>query len=221
MVIAILAIASLVSVPSILQNDSTVFAYLRPTLKDVGGAARLYYAAECRPEENDPSGHLRLFFPSIQLQPPQPGATGLAAIRQVFQKDRNISIVQDHSGMVRITFGSVSTELLQTRLNAVALNSDQQYSPQAALLAIEAMPEVLAAEERLKLGVPWTITDIIVAGAIKGAPHLPGLMQDVTVDEALDSIARTFNGVVAYALCEQPNGKELFKLNFFKGSLTP
>ena len=44
----------------------------------------------------------------------------------------------------------------------------------------------------LHLGVPWGIRDIIVGGPVEGAPHLPRVMQNVTVDEALDSVARTF-----------------------------
>jgi hypothetical protein len=120
--------------------------------------------------------------------------------------------------MLRITIGSVSTAILQTRIPALTLNSYEQYSAPSAVLAIENAPEVYAARRSLHLGVPWGIRDIIVGGPVEGAPHLPRVMQNVTVDEALDSVARTFKGIVMYGVCTQPDGKGLFELGFAYGS---
>jgi hypothetical protein len=52
----------------------------------------------------------------------------------------------------------------------------------------------------------------------EGAPHLPPLMTNVTVDDALDSVAQTFKGIVLYGACTQPDGKELFDINYIDGS---
>ena len=43
-------------------------------------------------------------------------------------------------------------------------------------------------------------------------------MQNVTLDEQLDAVARTFKGIVTYGVCVQPNGKSLFRLGFVYGS---
>jgi hypothetical protein len=36
----------------------------------------------------------------------------------------------------------------------------------------------------------------------------------VTMDEALDTVARTFGGIVIYETCAEPSGKRLISLDF-------
>ena len=43
-------------------------------------------------------------------------------------------------------------------------------------------------------------------------------MKDVTAEDALDSVARTFKGIVLAGTCTQPDGKELFRLDYIHGS---
>jgi len=210
-------ILATVSAPASVGNESEVINYLRPALKYVGGAARVYYAATCSAEK-DEFGQPSLLFPRVVLQPPSQGATGMAALQQLFRGDPNVTVTQDRSGMVRITIGSVSTELLQTRFPVLTLDPWDQYSPLAALLAIESTPEVDTAERRLNVDPKQGVIDVIVSGRFEGSPHLPGAMQNVTLDEALDSIARTFQGILVYGICEQPDGEGLFLLNFIDGS---
>lgn len=201
--------------PSPVGHMDAVIDYLRPVLKGVAGAARVYYAAIC---SADTFGQPRLLFPAVNLEAPPQGATGMTAVRQIFRDDPHVTTTQDRSEMLRITIGSVSTAILQTRIPALTLNSYEQYSAPSAVLAIENAPEVYAARRSLHLGVPWGIRDIIVGGPVEGAPHLPRVMQNVTVDEALDSVARTFKGIVMYGVCTQPDGKGLFELGFAYGS---
>jgi hypothetical protein len=75
-----------------------------------------------------------------------------------------------------------------------------------------------AKEHRLHFGIAETVLDVIVRGPSNGAPHLPKVMQNVTVDEALDSVARVFNGVVLYGTCKLPDGNELFRVDYIDGS---
>jgi hypothetical protein len=214
--LAALTILGIVSAPARAGNESAVIGYLRPALKYVGGAARVYYAATCQATNNALAPD-RLLFPPVDLQPPPQGATGMTALRQIFRDDPHVTITQDRSGMLRITIGSVSTEVLHTRIPLLTLDSREQYLPLAAVLAIERTAEVLAAERGLNLGTPQSMVDII-GGPVEGAPHLPKLTQKVTVDDALDSVARTFKGIVTYGMCKQPDGKGLFQLGFIYGS---
>jgi len=39
-------------------------------------------------------------------------------------------------------------------------------------------------------------------------------MKDLTVDQALDAVARTFGGIVIYETCAQQSGKRLVSLDF-------
>jgi hypothetical protein len=203
--------------PSPVGHMEGVIDYLRPALTYVGGAARVYYAGECRSAEKDLSGVQYLLFPSVYLQPPSQRATGITAVRQIFRDDPRVTITQDRSGVLRLTIGSVSTAILQTRIPALTLSPDDQYSAPSAVVAIGSTPEIVTAERSLHLGQPFRIIDIIVSGPIEGAPHLPRLMQNVTMDEALDTVVRTFKGMVLYGTCKLPDGKELFKPDYVYG----
>ena len=203
--------------PSPVGHMNALIHYLRPAVQ-YGGSGRIYYTGECQAPGKDTSEFWQLLFPAVYLQPPRQGATGITAVRQIFRDDPNVAVMQDRSGMLRITIGSVSTAILQTRIQTLTLNSIDQYSAPSAIIQIENAPELRAAELRLNVYANQGTINIIVSGPIPGAPHLPKLLQNVTIDEALDSVVRTFRGIVTYGICTQPNGKSLFQFGFIYGS---
>ena len=146
------------------------------------------------------------------------GTTGIAAVRQIFRDDPQVMVTQDQSGMLRITIGTVSTTVLRTRIPSLTLNPMAQYTPKDAVFAIAISANNYAKEHRLHFGIAATVLDVIGRGPSNGAPHLPKLMQNVTVDEAFDSLARTFNGIVLYGTCKMPDGNELFRADYIDGS---
>jgi hypothetical protein len=199
---------SILSTPAKVGIGSAAADYLRPVMKSIGGAARINYAGVC-------PGQNKLLFPTVDVQPPSQGSTGITAVRQIFQNDRQVTVTQDRPAMFRITIGSVSTSALQTKIPALTLTSASQYTPMSAVVAISNALQTYAVEHLERAS---TVIDIIVRAREKGAPHLPPLMQNVTVDDALDSVARTFKGIVLYGACTQPDGKELFDIDYIYGS---
>jgi len=125
--------------------------------------------------------------------------------------------VQDKSGMLRVTIGTVSASSLRTRLSTLTLDSISQYNPTSAVDTIAIALNTYAVEHKLRFGASLII-DNIVSAPVEGAPHLPPLMRNVTADDALDSVARIFKGIVLYGSCAQPDGKEMFKINYMYGS---
>jgi hypothetical protein len=206
-----LTILGVVSAPASVRIDTAVVSYVRPVLKSVGGAARVNYAGIC-------PGRDKLLLPDVAAQPAPEGTTGIAAVRKIFGSDPEVMVAQGHAGMLRITIGTVSTTVLQTRIPSLTLDAPAQYTPKDAVYIIAMTANTYAKEHRLDFGIAATVLDVIVRGPSNGAPHLPKLMQNVTVDEALDSLARTFNGIVLYGTCKMPDGKELFRANFIDGS---
>jgi hypothetical protein len=205
--------------PSPVGHMRAVIDYLRPAVQYVGGTARIYYAGECEaPERDSTSGFWRLLFPAVYLQPPRQGATGIAAVRQIFRDDPNVAVMQDRSGMLRITIGSVSTVTLQTKIPSLTLDPAERYTALSAIDKIAITADLYAKERGLPFGLAPFVIDHLVSGPIAGAPHLPKLMQNVTVDEALDAVVRTFKGIVTSGICKQPDGKSLFKFGFEHGS---
>ena len=202
--------------PSPVGHMRSVIDYLRPTLTYVGGVARVYYAGECPIDRF--SLVQRVIFPSVWFQPPLPGATGMDAVRQIFRDDPNVTVMQDRSGMLRIIIGSVSSAVLQTTIPSLTLDPIEQYTALSALDKIAITADMYAKERGLRFGLAPSIIDHLAGGPVKGAPHLPELMQNVTLDEQLDAVAGTFKGIVTYGVCVQSNGKSLFRLGFIYGS---
>jgi hypothetical protein len=208
--VALMILAS-VSAPASVGIDSVVANYLRPVIEYAGGGARVDYEGIC-------PGHGKLLSPTVNAQPAPQGSAGTAAVRQIFRGDPNVTVMQDQSGMLRITVGTVSKAALQTSLGTLTLNSGEQYTPPSAVLSIAIKADMYAKKHRLPFGLATTVIDILVGGPVAGAPHLPPVMQNVTADEALDFVAGTFKGIVLYGSCKQSDGKGLFKLNYIYGS---
>jgi hypothetical protein len=202
--------------PSPVGHIEPVIDYLRPELSYVRGVARIYYAGEC-PTSTHSSLVQQLRFPSVWLQPPLQGATRIDAIRQIFRDDPNVTVMQDRSGMVRITIGNVSNVLLQTRIPSLTLDPTEQYTALSAIDEISITADSYAKENGLPFGLAPYVIDHLARGPREGDPHLPALMRNITLNEQLDAVATTFKGIVMYGACAQPNGKSLFRLNFIHG----
>jgi hypothetical protein len=153
-------------------------------------------------------------FPDFKTQAPEPRTTDLAAIRSVFKNSNKISIKRDRLGVVELTFGNVTTSVLQTRINSVALEPLARYNPTMALDAIGETEEVKAAMRKAKLEFPLAVTDMFVVTPEKGRPHLPAKLDDITVEQVLDLIAKTFKGISTYGVCEGEGNRRLLSMDF-------
>ncbi len=186
------------------RNEDQISSYLRPALKSSGGAARLDFGVPCEPWAED------VPFPHINAQPPPKGATGLTAVRQMFRNDTQVVITRDQFGIIRITIGRVSTAVLQTRIALLTLKPVERYNDFMAIEAIENTRAVKAAMHKLGLQLTGGVGGQIFTLPAKGLPHLPSSMRNVTMDQALDSVARTFADIVTYGMCTQRRGPRLF-----------
>ena len=125
-------------------------------------------------------------------------------------------VSEDRSGMIRVTIGQPVSALLQTRIRSLTLKLHQQYNAMLAIFAILNSKDVGAAMHQLEFDQP----NIVFGGGIalpeKGVrlPHLPPSMNDLTMDQALDAVARTFGGIVIYETCAEQSGKRLVTLDF-------
>lgn len=202
-------VLSAFSTPANVGIDRAAGDYVRPALKSIGGSVRINYAGVC-------PGGSRLLFPSVNIQPEPDGASGITAVRQMFGNDPQVTVTQDRSGVLRITVGNVDSSALRTRIPTLTLNSDAQYTPLVATLTIS---NALLAYSPEHLETALGTIDIIVHRPDETAPHLPPLLQNITVDDALDSVAQTFKGIVLYGACTQSDGKKVFSIDYVYGDL--
>lgn len=135
----------------------------------------------------------------------------------MFQGNPDVSISED-SGIVRIRIGKVSDELLRTKIPTLAFTQHEQYYPRLPGGAVETIvdaPEVKGQMRGLRLSEVSGFIDELVPGHDETDPHIPPTLNDITFDEALDVVAKSFDGVVSYSECRKSNGYGFIDVNFF------
>ena len=80
----------------------------------------------------------------------------------------------------------------QSKPLARVLSPRQRYNIIEAEAAIEGAKEVKAAIQKLRLEQPVVVISELVQEPMQGVPHLPAHIKDVTLDQALDLLATTF-----------------------------
>jgi hypothetical protein len=195
------------------RNQAVVLKYLGPALKDRGGVARIDYVTACVAKDGRP-----LPFPSVNVQPASKEMSGLAAVREIFSNDKKVLVSESAPGIIRVTIGKpIFLRLLQTKIHSLTLDQAEQYNAVPTLYTILGCKEVQAAMHQLGIEQPLTVMHSGIARPEKGEPplpHLPAHITNLTVDQALDLIAKTFGGIVIYEECADANGKRLFSLEF-------
>jgi hypothetical protein len=191
------------------RNWHNFLQYVAPALKSTGSVGRLYYHSDCWTERGD-----GILFPGLKLVAPAKSKTGLAAIQDIFRNEKQVTITEGRFGICRISMGSVSYELLRTKIRMLTLTSRQRYNIQDAIWAIEQTKEVEGKVRELKLEYPPTVFSGSVLEPAPDLPHLPVSLKDVTMDEALDRVAQTFGVLVKYGECASGNGTRLIFVDF-------
>lgn len=203
-----LAICMLGSLGGWERGEDELRAALAPALAPVGSAARLYFATQCsRDNENTFAP-----FPRLTLAPANAQATSLDAVRAIFRYEREAA-VEDRAGIIKITLGVVPTDLLSTRIARLTLASQARWTPYNAIDTIQNAPEVQTAMRRLNIRFPGGLRIVDIISGPTGDnryPHLPSSLENVTMDQALDAVAKTFRGLVIYGVCMRPNGQSVF-----------
>jgi hypothetical protein len=184
------------------RNQEIVLRDLRPLLKATGGAGRLYVHSKCLGDSKD-----ILFFPRVEVTKGKAGA-----IQEALAKNKNVRVAERRPGVMGIWIGAVSNDLLSTRIHLLRLGDRERYNYTKAIAAIIDTKEVQAKMREARMeGVPEFAIYPTVAPDPK-LPHLPASMTDVTVDEALDQVARTFGGLVIYWECNGQGSARLFSV---------
>jgi hypothetical protein len=173
--------------------------YLVPVLLQPGKAGRIYYEADCPPDE--PYPHNRYIFPKLDVQQPSKDVVGLAAVREIFRDDTNVEVDERTSGIIRIRIGNVPDEILKTTITLINVPPEVQYDSYSVIEAIENGEEVRAVMRKLNLRLNSGIFDGGFTRPAQGRPHLSNPLKNVTMDQALDAVAQTFGGIVLYGAC--------------------
>lgn len=193
------------------RNQVVALKYLRSTLMSRGGAGRIEYSTICAANDGTP-----LPFPQVEVVPPSAGKSGLAAAREIFKSNKNVAVAEGGSGIIRVRIGEPELAILKTRIQSLTFKQDERYNPELAIFAILNAPEVQDAMRKLRYDQPLTVLGMGITVPEEGVPlpHLPASIKDQTMDQALDTIAHTFKGIVIYKTCAKNEGTGLVSLEF-------
>jgi len=198
----------LVSPSESVRNERAVLRYLWPALDHGERVGRIYYRGSCRLDANPTAS-----FAQLDVQPPSKGKTGVAAVRDIFRHEKNVSVEEAGPGIIRVRLGSVPEAVLRVRISNLVLAPEEQYNYWPAIFKIQNAPEVQSAMQKLKIRIPARPFSIGIAQPADGLPHLPGVITNVTMDQALDLVAKTFRGIVVYEFCTPPDQYEIYFAN--------
>ncbi len=192
------------------QAKEAVLEYLRDVALSSRKALRLYYQADCHsPKPGSVDDDVP--FPVFVVQPPSEGSNGVAAVREIFKNAKEVTVKEEPEGIIRIWVGKAPTEILRTRISQIHFDRQAQYDPDLAIGAIESTKEMHAAKKALGVASVLNVGGLM-APAERGVPRLPVSMKNVTVDQTLDTIAKTWGGPVVYGACTVGTGKNSIKL---------
>jgi len=185
---------------------NAVLNALRPALYVANRTARIDYQASCEPVTG------RVLFPSVSVHPlPPHEPLNLSAFQDMFIADKNVVVSEMTPGVISIRIGRVSDALLHTRIPKLIFYANMdQYYPQGVFYELKMNGTVRASMKQIGVRPANYVPEYLVGERLEGS-HLPSEMRDVTVEQVLDRIARTFNGVVLYGTCTNP---PLFLLQF-------
>jgi hypothetical protein len=187
-------------------NERAALKYLWSVLDYGAKVSRIQYRGSCQLR---PDAHPVISFPQLDVHPPSKGKSGVAAVRDIFRQARDISVTEADSGIIRVRIGSVPDAILRVRISNLALTPEEQFNYWLAIFKIENAPEVQSAMQTLKISIPPRPVSIGVVQPANGLAHLPGVIRNVTMDQALDLVAKTFRGIVLYGFCTPPDQYEI------------
>ena len=193
------------------RNKKPVLKYIRRVTSSCDIAVELYYVTNCS-ASRDTVRDEPIPFPFVKVQPVPEGSTGITAIRKIFRNANNVQVTQLPTGTVRITIGKVPTRILDTKISALKLDKFGRYNPINAIRALIVTKQMEAAMGALKLN-PVDSLASTVTDAQPDLPHFPPLINNMTVEQILDRMAKLWDGPVMNGICgsvTEPNGERLF-----------
>jgi hypothetical protein len=94
--------------------------------------------------------------------------------------------------------GHVSSEILKTKIRIVTFTPNERYNAEDALIPILRAKEIQAAMRKLGIEQPMTASPGIKQEPNPRVSHLPVSLRNVSMDEAFDRVAQTFEGIIIY-----------------------
>jgi hypothetical protein len=131
--------------------------------------------------------------------------SALEALQELFANDPKMQVTEESDGRIRMVETDVPRDFLEVKIHKLSFPADF-HSGAFAVYFILNTPEVRAfMEGNIGRKVPWFGWGMPGQIVIHG-PSVPGELNDVTVEQALDYVLETFPGFWTYENCHDPEG---------------
>ncbi len=171
-------------------------AHVQPILHASNNGGRVYYQGIC--QGSGMSEELRL--PVIYLREVPHGKTGIEAVQSMLPTE---AVVEQRPGLISMQLAPVPAKLLSTNIGNLKFTERERFDSTLAVIAVMENSDVTSAMRRLGFNVPIQDVSIMPTTPRSELPHLPASLSNVTVDQALDLVARTFGNIVFFGVCEK------------------
>jgi hypothetical protein len=141
------------------------------------------------------------------------GASPLHTLRELFADNQAMRVSQEPNGTIRMIENGIPSDILNIHIKHISFDNTYSgansgaYSANSALEFILKTPEVkqYLLIHNLKWPFNMTSTSILIPTSNftipSSVPHISGSLDDVTLNEALDYILKTFPGIWIYESC--------------------
>jgi hypothetical protein len=172
----------------------------------------LEYSGECDMSQELP------VLPKVRAPLEGQNNSALMMLREVFADDHKMQVTQETGGAIRMVEGGVPKGLLDVTIRKLSFND--VYDPMSAEAMIISAPEVqtfMKAHDierdggRFRRGVRG-----LRQGPEPGLPHISEALDNVTVQQALDRLLKTFPGFWVYQNCLSETGGRVVAFDYLR-----
>ncbi|HWY59397.1 MAG TPA: hypothetical protein VNZ03_33340 [Terriglobales bacterium] len=157
-------------------------------------------------------------LPTVRVPLKDRDSSALVMLREMFADDHKMQVTQETGGTIRMVESDVPKELLDVTIRGLSFNNI--YDPITAEAMIMSAPEVQGflkahgierGSDRFRLGVRG-----LRQGSEPGLPHTSGDLDNVSVEQALDRLLKTFPGLWVYQNCRTETGGRVVAFDYLR-----
>lgn len=139
--------------------------------------------------------------------------SALDVLQEMFADDTKMRVTQERDGKIRMAETDVPQDFLEVKIHHLSFPCDY-HSGAMAVYAILNTPEVIAfMDHSIGRKVAWEGWGM-PGQIVTDGPSVPGELNNVTVEQALDYVLQTFPGFWFYQNCHTPEGRRKISVGF-------
>ena len=178
-------------------------------LSGEGRSGSLEYWGFCDPDKGWPD------FPEPRSVSGHKGSA-LDLLQEMFADDPKMRVIQERDGRIRMAETDVPKDFLEVKIRHLSFPPDYHSGAFAVYFILNTAEVIAFMDHNIGRKVAWEGWGI--PGQIfTHAPSVPGELNDVTVEQALDYVLETFPGFWFYQNChDDPHGERKISVGFVR-----